>query len=39
LAVGAYISIRAQVELLERLLAEQREAMQRNPERERGDPA
>lgn len=35
MAVGEYISMRAQVELLGRLLAEQREAISRNPERER----
>ena len=35
MAVGEYISMRAQVELLERLLAEQREAMSQDPARER----
>jgi vacuolar iron transporter family protein len=35
MAVGEYVSMRAQVELLQRLLAEQREAMRRDPARER----
>jgi vacuolar iron transporter family protein len=35
MAAGEYISMRAQVELLERLLAEQREAMSQDPARER----
>lgn len=35
MAIGEYISMRAQVELLERLLAEEQEAMQIRPERER----
>ena len=34
MAVGEYISMRAQVELLERLLVEEREAIRTNPERE-----
>jgi len=34
MAVGEYISMRAQVELLERLLTEEREAIARNPARE-----
>lgn len=34
MAVGEYISMRAQVELLERLLTEEREAIARNPQRE-----
>jgi VIT1/CCC1 family predicted Fe2+/Mn2+ transporter len=33
MAVGEYISMRAQVELLERLLVEEREAIRTNPER------
>jgi VIT1/CCC1 family predicted Fe2+/Mn2+ transporter len=36
MAVGEYISMRAQVELLERLLVEGREAIRTDPERERG---
>jgi len=34
MAVGEYISMRAQVELLERLLTEEREAIARNPDRQ-----
>src|SRR4029453_5126871 len=34
MAVGEYISMRAQVELLERLLTEEREALARNPDRQ-----
>jgi vacuolar iron transporter family protein len=34
MAVGEYVSMRAQVELLERLLVEEREAIRTNPERE-----
>jgi vacuolar iron transporter family protein len=35
MAVGEYVSVRAQVELLERLLVEERQAIRANPERER----
>src|SRR5882672_4511021 len=35
MAVGEYVSMRAQVELLERLLNDERQAMQADPERER----
>jgi len=35
MAIGEYVSMRAQVELLERLLAEEREAIKADPERER----
>jgi VIT1/CCC1 family predicted Fe2+/Mn2+ transporter len=35
MAIGEYVSMRAQVELLERLLAEERQAMSADPERER----
>ena len=35
MAVGEYVSMRAQVELLERLLTEEREAIRADPERER----
>jgi vacuolar iron transporter family protein len=35
MAVGEYVSVRAQVELLERLLVEERQAIRTNPERER----
>jgi vacuolar iron transporter family protein len=35
MAIGEYISMRAQVELLERLLAEAQQAMRTDPERER----
>src|SRR4030095_7178132 len=38
MAVGEYISMRAQVELLERLLTEEREALARNPDRQGGRP-
>src|SRR5262249_56216009 len=34
MAVGEYISMRAQVELLERLLNEERKAIARNPDRQ-----
>jgi vacuolar iron transporter family protein len=34
MAAGEYISMRAQVELLERLLTEEREALARNPDRQ-----
>jgi vacuolar iron transporter family protein len=35
MAIGEWVSMRAQVELLERLLAEEREAIKADPERER----
>jgi VIT1/CCC1 family predicted Fe2+/Mn2+ transporter len=35
MAVGEYVSMRAQVELLERLLEEERQAIRANPQRER----
>jgi vacuolar iron transporter family protein len=35
MAVGEYVSVRAQVALLERLLVEERQAIRANPERER----
>src|SRR4030095_12977859 len=38
MAVGEYISMRAQVELLERLLSEEREAIARNPARQAAIP-